>query len=70
MTTDQLQQIVDFVHEAEEMLVEHNGNAVDPPATRGKMMSRYYSKTRGFVVPRAVRPFITHAAAKNYKTAL
>jgi len=34
------------------------------------MMSRYYSKTRGFVVPRAVRPFITHAAAKNYKTAL
>jgi hypothetical protein len=27
MTTEELQQIVDFVHETEEMLVEHDGDA-------------------------------------------
>ena len=30
MTTEELQQIVDFVNETEEMLVEHDGGAVDP----------------------------------------
>jgi len=30
MTTDQLQQIVDFVHETGKMLVERDGDAVDP----------------------------------------